>query len=287
MRYAEHPPPSALADHVRCVWTLSADAVPEGAAPEPVIPDGCAEIVLNVGDPFAHVTGTAEVLQPRALVIGQITGPLLLRPAGRTRLVGIRLLPWAGSALLHASMAELRDTWVDAHAVLPALLELRDRLADTHEDVRAAATFAFLHARLRPARVDPLARAIVEGIWTLKGASAPAPETVSSPEEAASVGSLARSLFVSRRTVQRVLRDRVGLGPRALGRILRVQRAIARLRAAPEPVLGRVALESGYYDHAHFCREFRRMTSLSPSEFLSRERALTEVFLEGGAGSSG
>lgn len=267
MRYHEHAPPPALSRHVRCVWTLAADAAFGAAAPEPVIPDGCAEIVLNLGDPYASVVDGAEEVQPRAMVVGQITAPLLLRPTGRTRLVGIRLLPWGGPALWRAPMAELRDRWVDAGDVLPGLRELLDRLASLREEDRAGAAATFLASRLRPDSARALAPAIVRRIGASGGRT--------------SVRQTARALHVTRRTVERVMRDSVGLAPRDFARILRVQRAIGRLRRTAQPVLGRVALEAGYYDHAHFCREFRRFTTLSPSEFLAHERALTDAFLEG------
>jgi AraC-like DNA-binding protein len=76
------------------------------------------------------------------------------------------------------------------------------------------------------------------------------------------------------------MREHVGLAPRDFRRIVRVQDAIRRLRGAPARRLGRIALEAGYFDHAHFCREFRRTTGVSPSAFLARERPLTEAFLE-------
>lgn len=270
MRYAEFAPPPALAGCVRCVWTLTAGAPPPDASPEPVVPDGCAEIVLNVGDPFARVAPDgAEAAQPLAMVVGQITAPLLLRPTGRTRLLGIRLQPWGGPALLGVDMGELRDRQVEAESVLPALARLRDRLAGLPEERWSYVAFDFLAARLRRHDGVPLARAAVLTIAARRGRD---------PVEA-----VAADLGVTRRTVERVMRDHVGMSPGDFRRIVRVQNAIRRLRADPDPVLGRIGLEAGYFDHAHFCREFRRLTSVSPSEFLARGRALTEAFLEGAA----
>ena len=267
MRYAEFAPPPALSAFVRCVWTLTADAPPSDAVAEPVVPDGCAEVVLNVGDPFARVGADgAGTAQPLAMVVGQITAPLLLRPTGRTRLLGIRLQPWGGPALLGTDMAELRDRQVDAEAVLPALAELRDRLAGLPDAAWSEVAFAFLAARLRRDDDAPLARAAALRIAAGRGGDR--------------VDAVAADLGVTRRTVERVMRDRVGMSPRDFRRIVRVQEAIRRLRSTPAPVLGRVGLEAGYFDHAHFCREFRRLTSVTPSEFLARGRALTEAFLE-------
>jgi len=60
LQYREISPPGVLADFVRCIWRLHGDPGQDaaGGSPEPIIPDGCAEIVVNVGDPFIrHAAG--------------------------------------------------------------------------------------------------------------------------------------------------------------------------------------------------------------------------------------
>ncbi|HSM37557.1 MAG TPA: helix-turn-helix transcriptional regulator [Longimicrobiales bacterium] len=268
MHYRKTAPPPSLADHVRCIWTLTADAPPGGSRPEPVIPDGCAEVVLNLGDPYEALTAEGRSRrQPAAMIVGQITAALSLRAVGRSRLLGIRLQPWAGGALLGVPMADLRDGYVEASAVAPAFAALRERLGEEPTSRWAHVTGAFLEARVAPGPAPTLARAAVQRI--VRGAGREPVEAV------------AAALASTPRSVERALREHAGLAPRDLRRIVRIQGAVRRLRTARSVVLGRIALEAGYYDQPHFCREFRRMAGLSPTEFLARERPLTEVFLAG------
>ena len=51
--------------------------------------------------------------------------------------------------------------------------------------------------------------------------------------------------------------------PKAVGRILRFERAVARLRAGDD--LGALALDCGYYDQAHFNRDFREFAGVTPT----------------------
>lgn len=266
MRYVERAPGPPLDRHVRCVWTLTGRAHAADAAPEPVIPDGCAEIVLNVGDPFVEVRDGAGREQPRALVVGQTSGPTLLRPGAETRILGIRLHPWGGPALLGVPMGDLTDRFLPLDTIAPALDELHERLAALSEPEWIPATFRHLRRVAADEPAGGMARPIVARIRERDGR--------------VTVTELADRLGASRRTVERVMRREVGLPPTVFARILRVQAAIRRLRAAERPVLGRVALEAGYYDQPHFCREFRSLTTFSPSEFLARERGMTEAFLE-------
>ena len=75
---------------------------------------------------------------------------------------------------------------------------------------------------------------------------------------------------MSERALRRRVRTAVGYGPKRLGRVLRLGRALAAARAGDD--LGRVAFDAGYADQAHFsgdCRElagcFRRSALLAES----------------------
>lgn len=266
MRYEERAPGPPLDRYVRCVWTLAGRADAGDTPPEPVIPDGCAEVVLNIGDPFVEFRDGTGREQPRAMVVGQTSGPTLLSPGPETRIIGIRLHPWGGPALLGVPMGDLTDRFVPLDALVPGLGELHERLAGLPEAEWIAATFRHLGRSVADEPAGDQARPLVRWIREREGR--------------VTVMELADRLGASRRTVERVMRREVGLPPTVFARILRVQAAIRRLRAFERPVLGRIALEAGYYDQPHFCREFRSLTTLTPSEFLARERGMTEAFLE-------
>ncbi|NIP79727.1 MAG: helix-turn-helix domain-containing protein [Gemmatimonadetes bacterium] len=67
-------------------------------------------------------------------------------------------------------------------------------------------------------------------------------------------------------SVSRAFRKHYGLTISAYRRRERVRRAAARIAGSPES-LSRIAHGGGYADHPHLCRDFRRTTGLTPSEF--------------------
>ena len=73
LHYTQQLPPADLCDWIKLVWTLSTHASAAGEA-EPVIPDGCAELIFNIGDPFEHrAFGEAEFrVPPTAILNGQM-----------------------------------------------------------------------------------------------------------------------------------------------------------------------------------------------------------------------
>jgi len=66
MEYFEAGPSPRLAGFIKCFWAIRSDV--GSGTPEPVLPDGCPEIVFNLADPFLrlHADGSREI-QPAAI----------------------------------------------------------------------------------------------------------------------------------------------------------------------------------------------------------------------------
>jgi AraC-like DNA-binding protein len=269
LQYLEFPAPPPLGDVVRCVWVLSGAARATPAA-QPVVPDGCAEIVLNLADPFRQLRGPdLWETQPRAMAVGQITEAVVIAPSGDVDLVGIRLQPWGARSVLPVPATELRDVLLPLHLLNAAMTrELPDALhAQPGPAARAEVVFRYLGRLTRRAAPGPRsrARAIVA-------------EATRHPE-ATTVRRLAARLGLGERQVERELSRHVGLGPKMLLRIARFQRALAIARADETLTWSAVAARAGYFDQAHLTHEFRRFAACTPSEFLGRDRSLTDLFL--------
>lgn len=90
-------------------------------------------------------------------------------------------------------------------------------------------------------------------------------ERLRSTRGAARVETLAAEVGWSRRHLAARFREAVGLPPKAVGRLLRVEHAAQRVRAGDD--LADVAYRAGYADQAHFTREFRALVGCTPSQF--------------------
>ncbi len=84
------------------------------------------------------------------------------------------------------------------------------------------------------------------------------------------IGDLTDELRCSRRHLTSRFREQIGLPPKAFAQILRFDRGIRRLRREGPASLAEVARECGYYDQAHFNRDFRRFSGTTPTEILGR-----------------
>jgi AraC-like DNA-binding protein len=231
MAYRELAPPPALRPWLACLWERHADGVPTR-----VVPDGCIDVVWTEG------AGTS--------VVGPNTTAFLVPLAVGTRVVGARLRPGAASALLGVVPEALRDAQVPvtdamtaAGARLVAALDDQPRPLDALRD-------ALLALAPRATPPDPLVGAAVARL----------------ADPGVTIAGLGRELAVSERQLRRRVRAEVGYGPKRLGRVLRLERALAAARAGDELV--RAALDAGYADQAHLATDCRALAGVPPSALL-------------------
>jgi AraC-like DNA-binding protein len=82
------------------------------------------------------------------------------------------------------------------------------------------------------------------------------------------IGAVADELGVSQRHLQVRFLARFGLPPKTVARIARFQRALGTL-TRPGATLARAAAACGYCDQAHFHRETRALTGVTPGELFA------------------
>ena len=92
------------------------------------------------------------------------------------------------------------------------------------------------------------------------------------------IDELAGRLGLSGRQLELRFKERVGIGPKLLARMVRFQRIFQALEARASRRWGRVAAECGYYDQAHLIRDFRQFTGQTPAAFFRDENLLAKLF---------
>jgi AraC-like DNA-binding protein len=88
---------------------------------------------------------------------------------------------------------------------------------------------------------------------------------VTAPET--TVAELAGRHAVSPRTLQRLFRDFVGVGPKWVLKRYRMHEAAERIAAGEVDDPARLALDLGYFDQSHFIRDFTAQIGRSPGAY--------------------
>ena len=82
MHYQELAPPAELRDLVHRIWLLRGAAAPGCAPFQRVMPDGRAELIFNLADPFECRDGDGARAQPLALLVGPNRRAMEIRATG-------------------------------------------------------------------------------------------------------------------------------------------------------------------------------------------------------------
>src|ERR1051326_2078798 len=108
MEYREYSVPAPLDAVVECVWFLR---MPGSEGLQRVLPDGCMEVILHLGAPFAAVDDSGlRTRQGGSLLVGLLTRPMVLQaPGAAVDTMGIRFRPGGAAAFVDMPLAEIAD----------------------------------------------------------------------------------------------------------------------------------------------------------------------------------
>lgn len=201
-----------------------------GGGPRTILPDGCLDLI--------HDGARLIVAGPdRAARAHSASGPF----------VGLRFSHGVGPQVLGVPADAVTDRVVDLDGVWSARAAraLNGRVDDDPETALAA------WVRTAVGEPDPFG-----------------PRVFGAAACGLDVATIAARCGVSARTLHRRCLPVFGYGPQHLGRVLRLQRALARARAGT-PWASVAALE-GYADQPHLAREVRTLAGATPTGMLAR-----------------
>lgn len=267
MEYCTYEPGNDLAALIKCYWTLEG---PKEERPErqTIVPDGCMEMIFHYGDAYRqYLDAGNNIIQPLCFVFGQLTRPLEIEPTGRTGIFSVRFRPDGFFPFASIPIKELENRAVPLESLFgTAGTEIQQRIltaGTTPERIRYIETF--LGDRLADtAVIDRIVASTVETIMTLNGRLP--------------VGTLSSRMRINRRQLERRFAAAIGLSPKQLSRTIRLQSTLRMLLSDSFPNLTAVAHESDYYDQAHFNKDFKELTGLTPKEFFGNGMRLSSLF---------
>jgi AraC-like DNA-binding protein len=230
-----------------------------------ILPTGWVELIFRLGAPFtlerAKLLGPdAEPTRHFCFLSGLHTRPLDMS-FSRFHVFGIRLHPVAVRALFGIPCSEVRDGAIEGDLVLGGLAEIEDRL-------RSAPDF---HTRARWMEQE------LAGRLRNREALGPAEQMRELAERLQSEGrdpgrNLTRIVGYSRSHTHRLFTEWLGQSTTHVIRMTRFVRATRAIHGNSGS-LSRIGYQLGYFDQAHFIREFREYSGMTPGEYRRRRGA--------------
>lgn len=192
----------------------------------------------------------------QARIYGVHHGRFVRQLQGQDQVFGIKFKPGGFYPFCRQPVATLADRSVDVTACFGAAgADLAQRvLATSGFEAMCAIAQAFLLRHLpaadaQVARVSSLLERIAQDT------------TIVSVDDVLALGHL------NKRGMQRLFQKYVGASPKWVIQRYRLHEAIAQVQAGKTLSWSALALELGYFDQAHFVRDFRQLVGMAPGEY--------------------
>lgn len=254
-RPALYRPPPPLAEHVEFFghWRHRGPTYRSRA-----LPRGAVTIVFDVGRrqqlDFYTADARTRLAVPPAVVTGPHRAAYVTDIAADEPAMAVHFRPGGAFPFLGIPLGDLQDVAVGLDDIWGSSgRELHERLIGAPS---VAARFGilerFLLSRARLAvRRDP-------------GVAAALAAVEANPS--VRMVDVRRLTGLSTKRMIALFRAEVGLAPKAYARVRRLQAALRQL-AAGTAGGARIAADTGYCDQAHFVREFRSFTAMTPTQY--------------------
>ena len=269
MNYQTYQSQSDLQSFIKCYWNLEVPAE-QNPPKQRILPDGCMELIFILGDDIKRYTSENDfIIQPRAIVVGQITEPFIIQPTGYVHCFAVRFYPYGFANFISTPLKELenRETHITQlfENITAKQLEQNIIEAESNEHRIEIIEKFFLDKLNEKTTIDHIVKTTIDTLFSTKGST--------------SIGKILEEDLSKRRQLERKFFKQVGLSPKQLSKVIRLQTALKILINEKPESLTQIAYESEYYDQAHFIKDFKEFTGTIPKEFLNdAEMTLSSIF---------
>lgn len=267
MNHQIFEPGADLAPFVECYWTLESqkEKTPERNT---IVPDGRMKMIFHYGAPYKRYTENGDsIILPKCFVIGQLTRPIEVEPTGQTGTFFVCFHPYGFLPFATMPIKEMENTAVPLEKLYGKEgITLGQNILNARSTTeRIQLIEAFLLNRLTDTKtVDYIVKSTVDTILTANGQL--------------SVDELSRQTNINRRQLVRKFSLAIGLSPKQLSKTIRLQATLKILLNQKITSLIGLAYEGEFYDQAHFIKDFKEFTGLTPKEFYGEELKMSLIF---------
>ena len=261
MNYQTFQPSSDLEPLISCYWTLEIPAQPD-TQKQRIIPDGTIEMAFILGDNIKrYTTEDNYIIQPRAMVLGQTIEPFYIQPTGYVNTFAIRFYPYGFANFVSIPIKNLanKETPIDLLFGEKVANELERKIIEAiNSSERIEIIENFLLDKLNEEiTINNIVKTTVDALLATNGST--------------SISTILKEDVSKRRQLERNFIKQIGVSPKQLGKVIRLQTALKMLLNQKTKNLTDIAYESEYFDQAHFIKDFKEFTGINPKEFLGNE----------------
>ena len=267
MIFLAHQPSPPLSQYVELFWFVHT-TMPYNR--EKILPSKNIELMFNFGAPFRNYADedtTQFDLKKRCWVAGLQNSFILNEPIAETNMIGVRFKPGGAFPFLGLPMQEIQNHVLDMDLIWGSLIEeWREQLLTlSTPQERFRHLERLLLARLDDKRRDvQLVQAVASRLASVSGHY--------------SIRIASDEVGISQKHLITLFKKQVGMSPKQFARLLKFQSVLHAIDPTKPINWGEIAFACHYYDQAHFNRDFKQFTGLTPATYVSnRHQYLGEL----------
>ena len=219
-------------------------------------PSGYVDLVINIseGNATTIIDGRSRKT-PGVEVLGHLTLPSRLTVSKSTAVLIARIYPYASSLFFANSMSEFTNYATDAYGIFSR--EINDFYYSLMEagslGQKVGALDRFLTGKLVKNEKQYRKSKIIEQVCG----------HICSKGDAFDSKALSKSYGLSERYIEKLFVDMVGITPSAFFSVHRFDKSLDLVLSSGLRLTS-IAYDCGYYDQAHFIKEFKKFTAITP-----------------------
>jgi AraC-like DNA-binding protein len=260
MNYTEYKPNDKLSEYIQLIWIAESESTADYYPKEKVLPDGIVEIVFHFADPFfTYNAKGVKAKQPKGFAISQMKNFIEIESNGAIGFVSVRFYPWGAHHFFDKPVSSFLDDTVDIKILWPNDFQniLQD-IQSTDNNNKVNIIQRFLDERLKMHSKDTNSIDIaIKLIRETKGQL--------------TIEELCNKLNIHHKKLERGFINTIGTTPKVFSRTTRFLHLCHHLKEYENLTMTQLAHRLDYYDQAHFIKDFKAFSGITPKEYFQQK----------------
>ncbi|WP_326492544.1 AraC family transcriptional regulator [Sinomicrobium oceani] len=249
MYYQEFLPLRPLQHYIRYFWVLEDFADHSRKKSFRIIPDGIPALIFQE-EPFLFCDHQGTAL-PQLYIYGQSSRYTDYNIKGSYRVIGSYLQPTALKTIFNIDAFEWNNQNIPLEDIVSEeILEQLLNVTSISEKLGIISNFILKHAE--KIKTDHTKAEFASGLI----------------QEGKALGDIQLAMNLSERSLERLIKQYVGMSPKMFSRVMRFQSGLNAMRKSEFKNFTTLTYDKGYSDQSHFIREFKEFTGTNPKRFL-------------------
>ena len=236
---------------------MESESVEDYFPKEKILPDGIVEIVFHYEQPFITTNYNGKkIKQPKGFAVSQMKHFIEIESDGKIGFISVRFYPWGAHHFFKTPIKSFIDGTISIKELWPNDYQfVLNELRNLNDEDKVLFIQDFLLKQF-----DPIKYEIVEAIKLIRNSKGKM-----------TIEEISEQTNISYKQLERNFKATIGVTPKTFSRTTRFLHLCHHLKDYENKSFTEIAFDLGYYDQAHFIKEFKEFSGLTPKEYFEKE----------------